>query len=116
MSRPEGPVLLVAPMFLTLMQISSTHTYPLARTLLSPALRHDEAWTGETPAVLPAPAPNRPAAVGLPDDMQQARLRGRLFETGGSFATRQALAQYADVARQDELRAQVEVLGINAYV
>jgi len=45
----------------------------------------------------------------------QARLRGRLLDADTSLVSRQALAQYVDVARRDESRGQVEVLGIDAY-
>ena len=99
------------------MQIS-TNTYPAVRTPVSPTPRRDEAWAEEVSVVAQIMSPARPipAASGLPDDMLQARLRGRLLETNASFASQQALAQYADVARRDESRAQVEVLGIDAYV
>lgn len=94
------------------MQISS-HTSPLVRTPAVPApRRRDEMQAEETPT---APMPARPATVGLPDDMLQARLRGRLLDADTSLVSRQALAQYVDVARRDESRGQVEVLGIDAY-
>lgn len=98
------------------MQIS-THTSPVVRTPAAPAPRRDEVRAEETPTA-PVAVPARPATavVGLPDDMLQARLRGRLLDAGTSLVSRQALAQYADVARRDESRGQVELLGIDAYV
>lgn len=58
----------------------------------------------------------RPADQPLPDDMQQARLRGRPMDGEGSYAGRRAVAQYADVAQSDTSASAVEVLRIDAYV
>lgn len=97
---------------------NSYPAYPVARApAASPQRREDDVRATEAPAAAPVPSA-RPAPVmaALPEAMLQAQLRGRLLDAGSSFASRQALAQYVDVAQRDESRAQVEVLGIDAYV
>ena len=107
--------LLETPVF-DAMQIS-VNNYPVPRPPAAPLPPRDEARVEPAPAASPA-LPRRLASpvAGLPDDGQQARLRGRPVEAGASFASRQALARYADVERLDASRAQVEVLRIDVYV
>ena len=100
------------------MQISS-NTYPVARTPSVPTSRREDVQTEDAVAsVREVPGAKRQVATAiasLPGDMLQAALRDRPVESGSIFSHRQALAQYADVARQDGGSESVEVLGFDAY-
>ncbi len=101
------------------MKISS-NSYPVARLPAAPVPRREDVPSGD--AVTPAretPAVQRPTATtqtSLPSDMLQAALRRRSVDAGSSFSSQQALAEYANVVRQNESEGSSLVVGFDAYV